>query len=87
MHAPGLRLLPTPGELSSYGYASVGSVEEYRREIGPVATRNLINAEAAARSVDAEAGLVAPLYENIHPPESFGPIEVLVDDLRQRGAI
>lgn len=52
-----------------------------------MATRNLINAEAAARSVDAEAGLVAPLYENIHPPESFGPIEVLVDDLRQRGAI
>lgn len=49
-----------------------------------MATRNLINAEAAARSIDAEAGLVAPLYENIHPPESFGPIEVLVDDLKIR---
>lgn len=50
--------------------------------MGPVATRNLINAEAAARAVDAEAGLVAPLYENIRPPEVFGPLEVLVDDLK-----
>ena len=45
-------------------------------------TRNLTNAEASARAVDAESGLIEPLYENLCPPESFGPIEVLVDDLK-----
>lgn len=45
-------------------------------------TRNLTNAEASAFAVDAEAGLIAPLYENLHPPELFGPVEVLVDDLK-----
>jgi acyl dehydratase len=48
----------------------------------PVTTRNLINAQTAAHAVDAEAGLVAPLYENLRPPELFGPVQVLVDDLK-----
>jgi acyl dehydratase len=42
-------------------------------------TRNIRDAADAIRSGDAERGLVAPLFENIQPPESFGPVEVLVD--------
>jgi acyl dehydratase len=48
------------------------------------ATRNIRDAAAAIRSGDPEAGLIAPLYENIEPPERFGPVEVVVDDTKIR---
>ena len=46
------------------------------------ATRDLTDPRRAGAGANLEAGLKAPLYETIQIPESFGPIEVLVDDLK-----
>jgi acyl dehydratase len=48
----------------------------------PRITRNIRDAVAAIGSGDPERGLIAPLYENIDPPESFGPVQVVVDETK-----
>lgn len=45
-------------------------------------TRNLTDPAVSLRRGDPEEGLVAPLYENIVTPEDFGPVDVVVDDLK-----
>lgn len=44
--------------------------------------RNLTRPERAADAQDLEAGLKEPIYEAIEIPEEFGPVQVLVDDLK-----
>lgn len=44
--------------------------------------RNLTRPERAAESEDLEAGLKEPIYEAIEIPEEFGPVQVVVDDLK-----
>ena len=46
--------------------------------------RNLTNPSRAARGDWPHEGLRAPVYENIVIPEDFGPVEILVDDLKVR---
>lgn len=44
--------------------------------------RNLTDPTRARRRENLEAGTKEPTYENIEIPEAFGPVEVLVDDLK-----
>lgn len=46
------------------------------------AGRNLTDPSRVAAGGDLEAALKAPTYEQIEIPEQFGPIQVLVDDLK-----
>jgi acyl dehydratase len=46
------------------------------------AGRNLTDPRRAVAREDLESGAKEPTYENIQIPEDFGPIEVLVDDLK-----
>lgn len=45
-------------------------------------TRNLVDAAEVARAADPEGDLTPPLYRNLEPPESFGPVQIVVDDLK-----
>lgn len=45
-------------------------------------TRDLTDAKTAALSGNPELGLSVPLYENVQPPEFFGPLELVIDDLK-----
>lgn len=45
-------------------------------------TRYLTDPRRARDGTDLEAGLKAPVYENIVIPEHFGPVDVLVDDFK-----
>jgi acyl dehydratase len=45
-------------------------------------TRNLTDPRLARDGADLEAGLKAPVYDNIVIPERFGPVDVLVDDFK-----
>jgi len=44
--------------------------------------RNLTDPSQALRHEQPEAGLKEPVYDNIEVPEDFGPVDVLVDDLK-----
>lgn len=44
--------------------------------------RNLTDPTRALAREDLEAGLKEPVYEQIEIPEPFGPVDVLVDDLK-----
>jgi acyl dehydratase len=44
--------------------------------------RNLTDPARALRRVELEAGLKEPVYETIEIPERFGPVDVIVDDLK-----
>ncbi|MBB4663855.1 hypothetical protein [Conexibacter arvalis] len=44
--------------------------------------RNLTDPSRALARVELEAGLKEPVYEQIEIPEAFGPVDVLVDDLK-----
>lgn len=46
------------------------------------ATRYLKDPRLARDGADLEAGLKAPIYDNIEIPEAFGPVEILVDDFK-----
>ncbi|MEV5440542.1 hypothetical protein AB0K80_31730 [Streptomyces sp. NPDC052682] len=46
--------------------------------------RNLTDPSRAVHDEDLEAGLKPPVYEEIVIPEEFGPVEVVVDDLKVR---
>lgn len=45
-------------------------------------TRNLTDPTRIKRGEPLEAGLKEPVYENIEVPEEFGPVDILVDDLK-----
>lgn len=44
--------------------------------------RNLTDPRRVAAHVDLETGMKEPVYENIEIPEDFGPVELLVDDMK-----
>ena len=44
--------------------------------------RNLTDPARAVHEKDLEAGLKAPVYDEIVIPEEFGPVDLLVDDLK-----
>lgn len=44
--------------------------------------RNLTDPSRAAREEDLEAGLRPPVFDGIVVPEDFGPVDLLVDDLK-----
>lgn len=44
--------------------------------------RNLTDPTRAMRGEDLEAGTKDPVFENIEIPEHFGPVDVMVDDLK-----
>jgi acyl dehydratase len=44
--------------------------------------RNLTDPSRAARKEDLEAGLKPPVFDSIVIPEEFGPVDLLVDDLK-----
>ncbi len=44
--------------------------------------RNLTDPSRALHDEQLEAGLKEPTYDNIEVPEDFGPVDVLVDDLK-----
>lgn len=44
--------------------------------------RNLTRPERARNAVELEAGLKEPVYDAIEIPEEFGPVQVLIDDLK-----
>jgi acyl dehydratase len=46
------------------------------------ALRNLTDPRRAREGVPLEGGLKSPIYENIHIPEEFGPVDILVDDFK-----
>jgi acyl dehydratase len=45
-------------------------------------TRNLSDPTRVLHGQELENGLKEPVYENIEVPEEFGPVDVLVDDLK-----
>lgn len=45
-------------------------------------TRNLTDPSRVLRGERLEAGLKEPLYDEIEIPEEFGPVDVLIDDLK-----
>jgi len=49
-------------------------------EVGDAMWRDITDPRRAAEIDDLEAGLKAPVFENIELPEEFGPARVLVDD-------
>jgi hypothetical protein len=44
--------------------------------------RNLTDPSRAAHEDDLEAGLKPPVFDSIVVPEEFGPVDLLVDDLK-----